>query len=84
MFGGKEGNAFTHHNALRRRVWDSSAARRWANMPVGQGIRLTTALKPPYAGAARPHPVRKSKTSDDVGSRRQNAYGPGGPEELVV
>ena len=24
LFGGKEGNAFMHHNTLRRRVWDSS------------------------------------------------------------
>ena len=69
LFGGKEGNAFTHHNALRRRVWDSRAARRWVNMPVGQGICLTTALKPPYAGAARPHPIRKSQRSDSTWDR---------------
>ena len=31
---GKGGKCVMHRT---RRVWDSSAARRWANVPVGQG-----------------------------------------------
>ena len=59
LFGGKEGNAFMHHNALRRRVWDSSAGCRWANVPVGQGIPHDYPLKTPYAGITSHIPLRE-------------------------
>ena len=73
-----------HHNALRRRVWDSSVARRWVNMPVGQGIRLTTTLKPPYAGAVRPHPVMKSTASHLMWGRGgKMLMGPEGLKSLL-
>ena len=56
LFGGKEGNAFMHHNALRRRVWDSSAGCRWANVPR---IPHDYPLKTPYAGITSHIPLRE-------------------------
>ena len=34
FFGGKGGKCVMHHNAMRRRVWDSGAGRHWVDVPV--------------------------------------------------
>ena len=59
-------------------------------LPLGQSARwtricLTYPLKPPYAGAARPHPIKKSQKLGLIwGQGRRSAYGPKTPEGLVV
>lgn len=53
--------------------------------PIQARIRLTCPPNLPYAGAARPHPVKKSQKLGPIWSQgRRSAYGPKGPEGLVV
>ena len=54
-----------HHNAMRRRVWDSGAGRHWVGVPIlDVGPRPSYPLKPPHAGAARPHPIKGGRQQD--------------------
>ena len=57
-----------HQNALRRCVWDPR------RLAVGQHarwtrIRLSYPLKPPHAGATRPHPVKNSRRLESTSDR---------------
>ena len=55
------------------------------NVPVGQGSAAPDyPLKPPYARATRPHPVRKIKALDSIWGRGgQMLMGPEGPKSLL-
>ena len=43
---GKGGKCVMHHNAVRRRVWDSGAGRHWLMFPFGRWPRPSYPLKP--------------------------------------